>query len=162
MRKILPLLCASALLAGCATGQKNSTRGPALPETTVVSKAPTIAPEAGAAPAHRHRGKTLYAKGTGGDAFDFNLIEAVQKSWYRLLDETETPLRTGKVVIEFRNHSDGRVSDLKVTEENVGEAQSSLCRRAILEPAPYAAWPDVKRREIGRESRLMKLTFNYE
>ena len=102
------------------------------------------------------------ARGTTIGAYDWALIAAVQQCWYNILDETITPTRPGKVIVEFRLHSDGYVTDVRVLETSVGEMQSLFCERAIEKPAPFARWPDGMQKELGRNNRLLKFTFYYE
>ena len=104
---------------------------------------------------------SLDVKATPFGAYDAAIIAAIQKRWYDLLDESNFPPRTGKVVIEFRLYSDGRVTDLKVSEEDVGDILTVFCRRAISDPAPYAPWPSDMRRMVGKEYRDVKFTFYY-
>jgi len=102
------------------------------------------------------------AKGTAVGVYDAELIQAVQQCWYNLLDETTSPTRPGKVVVEFQLHSDGYVTDVKVMESDVGELHSLFCQTAIQKPAPFKRWPDGMRKEIGRDYRQLKFTFFYE
>ena len=105
---------------------------------------------------------TFDARGTAVGVYDAALIEAVQQCWYNILDETTTPSRPGKVVVEFQLHSDGYVTDVKVLESNVGELHSTFCQLAIQKPAPFKRWPDGMRKEIGRDYRQLRFTFFYE
>src|SRR6185503_15648628 len=68
-------------------------------------------------------------KATTFGAYDAALIAAVQQRWYDVLDENENKFapRPGKVVIEFRLHPDGRVSDVKVAEQDVGDILALYC-----------------------------------
>ena len=83
---------------------------------------------------------------------------AVQSKWYALLDEHRGSMRVGKVVLEFRLHSDGRISNMKMTDNGVGEILGLYCQSAILEPAPYLPWPDEMRRAIGANHREIRFT----
>ena len=69
--------------------------------------------------------------------------------------------RTGKVVLKFRLHYDGRVTDLGVTEHTVDELLSLLCQKAVLDPAPFARWPSDMRRMNGEDFRDVQFTFYY-
>ena len=102
------------------------------------------------------------AQGTIIGDYDSTLIAAVQQCWYNILDETITPTLPGKVIVEFRLHSDGYVTDVRILETNVGEMQTLFCQRAIEKPAPFARWPDGMKNELGRNNRLLKFTFYYE
>ena len=102
------------------------------------------------------------AKRTPFGDYDAAVIAAVSKRWYDILDSTATPTRPGKVVLEFRLHSDGRVSELKVLESDVGDALALYCQKAISDPSPYAPWPNEMRRMIAKDYRLITFTFYYE
>jgi hypothetical protein len=101
------------------------------------------------------------AKATPFGAYDAAIIRVIQQRWYDILDESTILTRSGKVVVEFRIHQDGRVTDLKVVDEDVGELLSLFCRRAISDPAPFAAWPSDMRRMVGRDYRDVRFTFYY-
>ena len=102
------------------------------------------------------------AQGTTTGNYDSALIAAVQTCWYNILDETISPTRPGQVIVEFRLHSDGYLTDVRILETNVGEMQSLFCQRAIEKPAPFGRWPEAMQRELGRNNRLLKFTFYYE
>jgi hypothetical protein len=94
--------------------------------------------------------------------YDAMLINAVSQRWYDLLDERHYDgYKRGKVVVRFTLHSDGRVTDSKVLEENVGLDYSLLCEMAILDPAPYGPWPTEMRRMIAKNQRTITFTFYY-
>jgi outer membrane biosynthesis protein TonB len=103
----------------------------------------------------------LDAKATPYGAYDAAIVRAIQQRWYDILDESTILTRSGKVVVEFRIHYDGRVTDLKVLEQDVGELMSLFCRRAISDPAPFAPWPSDMRRMVGRDYREVRFTFYY-
>ena len=94
-------------------------------------------------------------------AYDAAFIAAVQQRWYDLLDTSRFTQRSGKVVLEFRLMYDGRITDLKVHGNDVGELLGLLCERAILDPAPYPPWPSDMRRMIGQNYREVTFTFYY-
>jgi membrane protein involved in colicin uptake len=94
-------------------------------------------------------------------SYDAALIAAVQQRWYDLLDATRFAQRSGKVVLEFRLYYDGRITDMKVDGNEVGEMLGLLCQRAITDPAPFAQWPSDMRRAIGKNYRDVMFTFYY-
>jgi len=104
---------------------------------------------------------SLDVKVTPFSSYDAAFIAAVQQRWYDLLDTSQFAQHSGKVVLEFRLTYDGRIVDLKVNDNEVGEILSLLCQRAILDPAPYARWPDDMRRMIGANYREVTFTFFY-
>lgn len=103
----------------------------------------------------------LNVKATPFGAYDLAFIRAVEQRWYTLLDTTSFVQRSGKVVLEFKLHSDGRVTELKAQTNEVGEILGLLCQRAIVDPAPYAPWPSDMRRMIGDNVREVTFTFYY-
>ena len=108
------------------------------------------------------RGKySLDVKQTPFGAYDAALIAAVQQRWYDLLDNARFAQRAGKVVLQFRLTYDGRITDMKVNENEVGEILGWLCQRAVMDPQPFAKWPSDMRRAVGRDYREVLFTFHY-
>jgi hypothetical protein len=98
--------------------------------------------------------------------YDLMLVEAVQQRWYDLLDAIKYSFdRHGKVVVSFRLHYDGKITDVQVLENTVDERKEGmlgyLCQKAILDPAPYPRWPTEIRRLIDKDHRDSSFTFNY-
>jgi len=101
------------------------------------------------------------AKATLTGAYDQAMIDAIQQRWDDLLDSRQFALdRTGKVVIEFTLHPDGRVSDVERVSTSVGDTLAYVCQLAITDPAPYAPWPRDMRLQMKDERRIT-FTFNY-
>jgi hypothetical protein len=98
-------------------------------------------------------------KSVFGD-YDREFIDAVQQRWDYLFEQIHT-FHEGRVVLEFQLHYDGRISDMKVVETNVGELLTVICEKAILDPAPYAKWPMEMRREVQKDHRDVTFTFHY-
>jgi outer membrane biosynthesis protein TonB len=89
-------------------------------------------------------------------------VAAVQQCWYGLLDEQRYSLdRVGKVVLTFKLTLDGRVTETKVAESNVGDIYTMLCQLAVTKPAPYDKWPPDMRRMIGANQVDVRFTFYY-
>lgn len=100
-------------------------------------------------------------KATPYGDYDAALIAAVSSRWYQLLDERDfSSEKSGKVVLQFTLHYDGRVSDMLVQENTVGEVLCLLCQKAVLDPSPYAKWP-VDMRRMLRDLRTVTFTFYY-
>lgn len=94
--------------------------------------------------------------------YDRAIILAIQNRWYDLLDMRGfSSGRGGRVVLSFRLHYDGRITDMQVIESSVDDILSLLCQKAILDPAPYERWPSDMRRMIGENFRDVKFTFYY-
>lgn len=94
-------------------------------------------------------------------AYDAALIAAIQKRWYDLLEDTSVPLRPGRVIVEFTLHYDGRVTELKIAEQDVGEILALYCRKAISDPAPFGPWPKELRELVGKDYRDVRISFFY-
>jgi len=94
--------------------------------------------------------------------YDAKFIAAVQQCWFGLLDEQRYSLdRVGKVVIDFRLTADGRITDLKTAQSDVGEIYTTICELAIRKPAPYEKWPADVRKMVGGNYRDVRFTFYY-
>jgi outer membrane biosynthesis protein TonB len=95
-------------------------------------------------------------------AYDQYLIDAIQTRWYALLDERSYALdNRGKVVLQFVLHPDGRVTGMAMSENTAGDVLGLICEKAVLDPAPFPAWPVEMRRMIG-ENRPIQFTFYYD
>lgn len=104
---------------------------------------------------------SLDAKATPFGAYDAVLIEAIRLRWYALLEQRDYASDTrGKVVLRFRLHHDGRITELEAAENTAGEVLGLICQKAVLDPAPFAAWPSDMRRMLG-ETRDVQFTFYY-
>ncbi len=101
----------------------------------------------------------LDVRGMSFGAYDAAIIQAIQQRWYSLLESRPTP--RGRVVVEFRMHFDGRVTDMKVSEADVGELYSLLCQKAIQDPAPFPRWPSDMRRQMQADYRDVRFSFFY-
>jgi hypothetical protein len=69
--------------------------------------------------------------------------------------------RSGKVVLRFNLYYDGRITNMQVAENDVGELLALVCQRAVLDPAPYEVWPSDLRRLAKSNFRDVQFTFYY-
>jgi outer membrane biosynthesis protein TonB len=105
---------------------------------------------------------SLDVKASPFGEYDRAIIMAIQSRWFDLLDMRGFGnKKSGRVVLEFRLHYDGRVSRMNVIENSVDEMLSLLCQKAVMDPAPYAKWPSDMRRMIGANYRDVRFTFYY-
>ena len=105
---------------------------------------------------------SLDAKATPFGSYDAALIEAIQSRWYDLLDQISyNNYRVGRVVVQFRLHYDGRITDMRIGETTVGDTLALLCQKAILDPAPYDKWPQEMRQMADKDYRDISFTFYY-
>jgi outer membrane biosynthesis protein TonB len=100
-------------------------------------------------------------KATSFGAYDAAFIETVQKRWFDLLDGRGfVQGRQGRVTLEFNLNFDGRVTDVNIMDNNVGEVLGLMCEKAVMDPAPFPSWPSDMRRMLGN-SRVVRFTFYY-
>ncbi len=110
---------------------------------------------------NRHRiQSSLDAMKTSYGDYDREFIDAVQTRWYQLLEDRATS--PGKVVVEFRLHPNGRITDLNMAQNEVSDLLGLICQQAIFDPAPYRPWPEEMRRDIPKEYRDVTFTFIYQ
>ncbi|HEX3988545.1 MAG TPA: hypothetical protein VHZ30_03880, partial [Verrucomicrobiae bacterium] len=93
--------------------------------------------------------------------YDKDFVDAVSACWNQLW-EGHSANGSGKVVLEFRLHPDGRITDMKVAQTEVTELMTDFCKQAIFDPAPYKPWPREMRLEIPTDYRDIQFTFYYE
>jgi hypothetical protein len=96
--------------------------------------------------------------------YDEAIISTVENRWDRLFDiDGVHPIvpRFGKVVVSFRLHSDGKVSDLKETENSSGNREGLMCQSAILNSAPFPKWPSDLRVVLAKDYREVTFVFYY-
>jgi hypothetical protein len=101
------------------------------------------------------------AKATPIGDYDYALIEAVQQCWYGLLDaQRYASDYRGKVVLQFRLHHDGSVTELRVVENSAGPIPGLICETAVDKPKPFEKFPVPMRRMVG-DTREIQFTFYY-
>jgi hypothetical protein len=102
------------------------------------------------------------ARATPFGVYDAQFIEAVQDRWFDLLDNVSFDgYRRGRVVLQFHLDYEGRITDMKVLDNSVGEMLGLLCQKAVLDPAPYDKWPREMRLMVDKDYREIKFTFFY-
>jgi outer membrane biosynthesis protein TonB len=73
------------------------------------------------------------------------MMEAIQSTWWDLLFRARMEhYQPGTVVVRFKLHRDGTISELVVLETGVGTMPTFACKDAISACAPFDAWrPDM-------------------
>ncbi|MCX6925828.1 MAG: energy transducer TonB [Verrucomicrobia bacterium] len=90
------------------------------------------------------------------------LMKAVEERWIGLLEQRDyLPQKAGSVVLEFKLHRDGRVTDMKVVDSTVNEVLCLICQKSVVDPCPFARWPNEMQQSIGSEQCTLTLTFKY-
>jgi outer membrane biosynthesis protein TonB len=88
------------------------------------------------------------------------MVETVRSRWYQLLED-QTAETSGQVVLRFRLHPDGRVSDMKVMKNEVSDLLQMMCQRAVLDPK-FKKWPREMRLDLPNDFYDITFTFYYE
>jgi hypothetical protein len=91
--------------------------------------------------------------------YDADFIAAVDSRWRQLLENQQATV-PGKVVLEFKLHPDGRITDMKMTANEVSDLLGLICQQAVLDHGPYKPWPDKMRQELS-DPREVVFTFYY-
>jgi outer membrane biosynthesis protein TonB len=100
-------------------------------------------------------------QGTPQGDYISRMVDSINGDWYKLL-RTQTNRLIGKVVLHFRLHSDGSISDMKVVSNEVSEVLAKLCVQAVQDLAPYPEWPRQMRVDLPSDDYPITLTFIYE
>jgi hypothetical protein len=103
----------------------------------------------------------LDVRSTAVGAYDEQFVGAVKARWDQLWDN-RTPNASGKVILEFRLLPDGRITNMKMIQNEVTDLMGTICEQAIMDPAPYAPWPREMRLEIPADFRDVQFTFFYD
>jgi hypothetical protein len=104
---------------------------------------------------------SLDARRTEVGDYDFGLVQAISQSWYGMLDQQSYASDyRGKVVLQFRLHYDGKITDLVVVENTAGPIPGLICETAVDKPAPYEKFTSEMRRVVG-DTRSIQFTFYY-
>ena len=104
------------------------------------------------------------AKGSPFGDYDYAFIRAVEQRWHQLLEENSQYLRDrqGKVVLTFKLHYDGRITEAEIDESSVGDVLGLLCQKAVVDPSPFPRWPTALRQAVRGDFREVRFTFYYD
>jgi len=89
------------------------------------------------------------------------MMEAIQSSWWDIIDRMrlESAVR-GTVVVRFKLHRDGSVTDATILHEGVPRLMALACKDAVQSPAPFDAWRADMVALFGQEDNVT-ITFHY-
>ena len=69
------------------------------------------------------------------------MMEAIQSSWWSIIERSRfESVSRGNVIVRFRLHRDGTVTDAKVLGTEVTRVMTLACKDAVMAPAPYDIW----------------------
>jgi hypothetical protein len=155
-------------------GTANNSFLPTLPEGPEKAKAPTIAEqkrrlEVGRLASRKMKQpggvarigiQTLDVRLTGYGDYDARFVQSVRLAWLRFRDKPGW-FHPGKVVVDFKLHHDGTISELAVQQNLATIRQGYYCKEALTGPAPFEKWTGAMRREIGSDVRACRFSFRY-
>jgi len=104
---------------------------------------------------------SLNVKVTGFAEYDQRFIEAVSQHWYDLLDSQQFALdRTGKVTLRFHLNYDGSITEMRFSENTVGDLLGYVCQKAVMDSEPFERFPSDMRAKLGNFADV-QFTFYY-
>ena len=69
------------------------------------------------------------------------MLEAIQSSWWSIIERSRFEgVSRGRVIVSFRLHRDGTVTDAQVLGTEVTRVMTLACKDAVMAPAPYDIW----------------------
>ena len=69
------------------------------------------------------------------------MMEAIQSSWWSIIERSRFEgVTRGNVIVRFRLHRDGTVTDAQVLGSEVTRVMTLACKDAVMAPAPYDIW----------------------
>jgi hypothetical protein len=98
---------------------------------------------------------------TQNSDYDESVVNRISQNWYAMLDSHKFIItKTGKVVVYFKLHSDGTVSDIKIMKNEENDLLAYACVRTIQETAPFQKWSPEMVKKIGDHCDV-DFTFDY-
>jgi outer membrane biosynthesis protein TonB len=89
------------------------------------------------------------------------MMEAIQSSWWSIIERSRFEgVARGSVVVRFRLHRDGTVTDTQILGTEVTRVMSLACKDAVMAPAPYDIWRADMVAMYG-ESDTVTINFHY-
>ena len=151
MQKAAIVVWAGMLATVGCVGDRNSHGGSEPPSIAFTHSASLV----------RQEDEPVVALPSAFKAYNTRVVEEIRTRWYALLAPVKQG-RSGKVVLEFKQHSSGRVSDVIRSEFTTTDFLAGLCEQAVLDAQPFGAWPGEMRTMIGKDYRVIRFTFYYQ
>lgn len=99
---------------------------------------------------------------TSNPQYDARMAKRIATQWHALLNSSALDYNTGSVTVAFILYSDGSVSDVRITANNVGVLSGWICVEAILKSDPFPKWSQEMVKTIGKNHCDANFTFNYQ
>jgi hypothetical protein len=108
---------------------------------------------------------SMDTKATITGSYDSLLYEAIAQSWYNLLDENANNIvgRSGEVVLHFKLHSDGTVTELTIDGNTThNDLLGWLCYKAVhdVSTPAFQRWPE-EMKHLENDPRAVQFVFEY-
>ena len=89
------------------------------------------------------------------------MMEAIQSSWWSIIERSRFEgVSRGRVIVSFRLHRDGTVTDAQVLGSEVTRVMTLACKDAVMAPSPYDIWRADMVAMYG-ESDTVTINFHY-
>ena len=89
------------------------------------------------------------------------MMEAIQSSWWSIIERSRfESVSRGGVVVRFRLHRDGTVTNTEILGTEVTRVMTLACKDAVMAPAPYDIWRADMVAMYG-ESDTVTINFHY-
>ncbi|HUE36281.1 MAG TPA: hypothetical protein VMO20_02730 [Candidatus Acidoferrum sp.] len=98
--------------------------------------------------------------------YDDTFVNTVHTNWHTLLYSKAywwfwSPPTEGQVLLKFRLHSDGRITDMTVAKRNVPLWQVNICKKAVMMGEPYEPWTAAMLKNQKTNCDEVNFTFDY-
>ncbi|MEW6305550.1 MAG: sulfatase-like hydrolase/transferase [Verrucomicrobiota bacterium] len=103
---------------------------------------------------------SIAANESTGGTHDMMAVAAVRERWNLLRGTRPDPQPFGRATVAFRLHADGRVSNVRMEENSLGDQYRSLCEDAVS-TASFRSWPADLRRRLDKDHRDLRITFTW-
>jgi len=104
---------------------------------------------------------SLDVQGTLLGDYIAHMVDAIRSNWYRSLENMSADT-SGKVVLRFRLHPNGSVTDMTRVQNEVTDLLATKCEQAISDSSPFEKWPRQMRLELPKDDYEITFTFYYE
>ena len=96
--------------------------------------------------------------------YDKVVIDTINDKWNKRLDTLAADKipPSGQVVVKFRLHSNGTVSNLGTVYDKINARRDEISQQVIQDCAPFDPWPPAMVKLVGRDYREMTFTFRYQ
>jgi TonB family protein len=157
LRLLILILLSAGALSGCQSpnrpGQTTSGRQESVQSKVIPSSARTVAVPAPT--------PELVQTNAVLGPYDSAIVNAIYERWLALA-RAHFGEQSGRVVVKFKLHGDGSVSDVRVASSNVNAELTQLPVSAVKDISPFRPWPDEMRQKVEGNFRELTFTFPYD